>query len=106
MFPSFLYDENEIPSFANESIDSTEASDRSCSHSSMNFSRPTLNGDALNFFSVAISIGSPFLSNPNGNNTSSPFIRWYRAKKSMKEYVIACPMWIGVLTYGGGVSIE
>lgn len=72
----------------------------------MNFFRPTLNGDALNFFSVAISIGRPFRSRPRGNNTSSPFIRRYRAKKSMKQYVTAWPMWIGVLTYGGGVSIE
>ena len=67
----------------NESIDSVDASLRVCLQSSMNFSRPTLNGDTLNFFSAAISIGSPFRSRPSGNNTSCPFILRYRAKKSM-----------------------
>lgn len=85
IFPSSLYDENEIPSFANELIDSAEASDRSCSQSSTNFFLPTLKGETLNFFSVAISIGRPFRSRPSGNKTSNPFIRRYRAKKSMKQ---------------------
>ena len=88
------------------SIDSADASFKSCSQSSTNFFRPTLKGETLNFFSVAISIGRPFRSSPRGNRTSSPFIRRNLAKKSMKQYVTAWPMWIGVLTYGGGVSIE
>ncbi len=104
-FPS-LYDENDIPSFANESIDSADASLNSFSQYSTNFSLPTSNGENLNFFSAAISIWSPFLSKPNGNRTSWPFILRYLAKKSMKQYVTACPMWIGELMYGGGVSIE
>ena len=66
----------------------------------------TLNGETLNFFSVAISIGRPFRSRPSGNRTSSPFILRYLAIKSCWAYENAWPMCIFPETVGGGVSIE
>src|SRR5687768_11717636 len=87
-------------------MDSSEADSKSFLHASMNSCLDTLNGEILNFFSVANSIGKPFLSKPKGNRTSKPFILLYLAKKSMYVYVVAWPIWMGVLTYGGGVSIE
>ena len=82
LFP-FLYELYECPNLANESIDSSDAVSRSFLQYSMNSSLLTLNGEILNFFSAASSIGRPFLSRPKGNRTSKPFIRLYLAKKSM-----------------------
>src|SRR3989344_5935408 len=92
IFPVFLYEENEIPNFANESTDVASVSANIFLHNSINLSLPSLNAETLYFFSAAISIGKPFLSKPNGNNTSNPLLLLYLAKKSMKEYVTACPM--------------
>src|SRR3989344_9478399 len=94
-----------MPSLRKESIDDALDSSSSFLQASVNFSRGVETNEIPNFFSAATSFGSPFLSRPRGKSTDFPHILWKRANMSIIVYVAACPMWMGVLTYGGGVSI-
>ena len=57
------------------------------------------------FFSTLTSMGVPLTSKHRGKNTLHPFILWYLAAKSMREYPVACPRWRGPEVYLGGLSM-
>ena len=65
-----------MPSFKKESTVMVPALLRRCLHLATNSSLLTWCALMVNFFSAAISIGSPFLSSPKGNKTSWPVILW------------------------------
>ena len=66
-----------------DSIDSVELSSKTILHFSKKSFLEILCSLMLNLFSAANSIGKPFLSKPNGNKTSNPFIRLNRANISI-----------------------